>query len=196
MRRLRLTMSFVALASSLAMTRVSSGQQQARKPAPHRSELSGFYRARQVNAAPTCSPRALPAPINRADSASYAIPALGSFPMWAHVTLIDSSVTIIPSDSLQRDAAPPIKGNRQRDGSYSTHRNLVFGPEPGPREGGRRLVVEVETRGHPRFERSGTETRWQANGVFTYRYHIDSATGPIYTICRHSYTVSGIRIAP
>ena len=196
MHRARLTMELVALASSLAMARVSSGQRQTGTPAPHRSDLSGFYRATQVNAAPTCTPRALPAPINRADKANYATPAAGSFPMWAHVTLIDSSVTIIPADSLQRDAAPPIKGHLQRDGSYSTQRNLVLGPEPGPREGGKRLVVEVEVRGHPRFERSGTAMRWRANGVFTYRYHVDSASGPIYTTCRHSYTVSGARIAP
>ena len=194
MRRVRLTMSVVGIVSSLAAGEASSAQRQAGASATHLSDLSGFYRATQVNAAPTCSPRPLPSPSNRADSANYFNPAAGSFQFWARVTLTDSSVSITPSDSLGKDAATPILGRRQRDGTFTTLRKLAFGPEPGPRQGGQRLVVDEEIRGHPRFSRSGGEIRWRANGVFTYRYHTDSATGPTYTTCRHSYTVTGARI--
>ena len=195
MRRVRLTMSLIGIASSLAVAGVGSAQQQAGTPASRRAELSGFYRAKQVNAAPTCSPRPLPASRNRADTANYVSPTASSFGFWAQVTLADSSVTIIPSDSLGKDPAPPITGHLQSDGSYMTLRKLVLGPEPAPRQRGPRLVVEAEVRGRPHFERSGTEARWRASGVFTYRYHADSATGPLYTTCRHSYTVTGTRIA-
>jgi len=195
MRRARLTICGILIASSLATARITSVQRQAGTPATRLSELSGFYRATQVNAGPTCSPRPLPAPTNTADSARYVSPAASSFGFWARVRLTDSSVTITPSDSMEGDAAPPIVGHRQYDGSFLTLRNLVLGPEPGPRQGGRRLAVVAEVRGHPRFERSGNDVRWRANGIFTYRYHTDSATGPIYTTCRHSYTVTGRRMA-
>jgi hypothetical protein len=195
MHRPRLTISTILIASSFATGRVTSAQRQAGTPATRLSELSGFYRATQVDAAPTCSPRRLPAPPKTADSARYVSPGAGSFGFWARVRLTDTSVTITPSDSMERDVAPPIAGNRQPDGSFLTMRKLVLDPEPGPRQGGRRLAAVVEVRGHPRFERSGATVRWRANGVFTYRYHADSATGPIYTTCRHSYTVSGVRMA-
>jgi hypothetical protein len=183
------------------------GAQRPSAPAPGtaagrpRETFAGFYRAVQVDAAATCTPEPLPSPAPNVpgDTSAY-FPsrdlAADSGAFWVRVMQSGATMTLVPSDSLGRDAAPPITGLLQPDGSFTTSRSLAFGPEGGPRQGGRRFFVVQEANGQGKFEHTGDGVRWTASGVFTHRFHVDSATGAVFTTCARPFTASGTRVSP
>jgi hypothetical protein len=155
---------------------------------------SGFYRGVQTNPAATCAPASLPLPA-ASDSTLYLPPiALDAvtFEGWGRVTHEGSRLTIVFSDSLGRDPAPPIAGVIEPNGSFTQSRAIVLGRE-GPREGGHQFVVEQRQTGQGKFERVGGETRWSSTGIFTYRFRDGSATGPVFTTCTRPFTWTATR---
>jgi hypothetical protein len=169
-------------------------------------ELSGFYAGMQASPAATCAPRPLPPPIAAADPTEY-VPGHAlvaeSRAGWSRVrvarsrtSVSGSDLTIVASDSLERDAAPPIAGTVRPDGRFTQRRAIPMGLEGGPREGGRRFFVEQQVSGDGRFERTVGEPGMRVTGAFALVFREGSADGRVFTTCTRPFTLTATRVAP
>lgn len=168
--------------------------------APHATAatttFAGFYRAIQENSAGACIPVPLPAPM-LADTIQYVSPqtlAAESIRVGLRVTHLGENLTVVPSDTIGRDPAPPFQGSIRPDGAFTIARTLQLGLE-GPREGGRRFHVEQYASVQGRFEHVQGLTRHDATGIFVYRFREGGSSGAVFTTCSRPFRARALRVS-
>jgi hypothetical protein len=164
--------------------------------------VTGLYRALQINRGGSCAPRQLPRPIPSApaDTLGYfptPTPVADSVPFWVRVTQTASAMSWTPSqDSLGTTSMPSVTGTIRPDGSFTNGRVVPMGLEAGPREGGVRLFGTQDGRAQGRFEDAGGMMRLSGSGTLTFRFNEGSENGAVYTTCTVPFTMSATRVTP
>ncbi len=216
--RVALTRAVLTASALLAFTAAGADAQSQRDSAPARVtkdasagtathgrpplNVTGLYRALQINQGGSCAPRQLPRPTPSAlaDTLGYfptPSPVADSVRFWVRVTQTATTMSWAPSqDSLGTASAPSVEGTLRPDGSFTNSRAIPMGLEAGPREGGVRLFGTQDGRAEGRFEGADGMMRLSASGTLVFRYNEGSENGLVYTTCTIPFTMSATRVTP